>query len=718
MEEREIHLQDYLQVIIDRKYIVLSFVLVSTIFSIISAWNSVPFFVASTKVMFEVSEMNPINKSVGAKMSYADFFETQFQIIKSPIFVEKILDKVRLTNENDNVKETPIEISIPPNEDSLSVENGDLNEQISDKFILEQMVSNINLSVVEESNIAVISYKSTDPDYAALIANLIVQVYLEYNLEVRLKYSKVSNVWLNNKIKDALEKLKASELKVQKYMKENDILTLENKIAIIPQKLTQLSNRLTMAEAERNELEAIFKKINELPKDLSGAETLPFITSSHSLQKIMQNIITAEQKVLELSSKYGSKHPVMVRAKNDLKILQEKKHQEIRRLIKSEKNRYELLLSKEENLKKLFQETKRKAVEFNEKKIHLGIMQKDIETTRHFYNSLVSQMKENELMGDVENINLVILEKAVPPLYPVASNKKRKIIFGIILGLFGGIGLCFFLDYLDQTIKSPYEIAQRFGIPVLGAIPFVKSKDSNIESIVIDEPISFLAECYKTIRMAILLSSEKNPPKSVLITSHAAGDGKTTTSVNVAAAIAQTENTVLLIDGDLRRSSVHKNLHLDNSIGLSTLLVGTSKAKGVIQKGPLPNLSVITAGPPPINPSELYCSKRMSVLMELLQKKFDYVVVDGPIMGVTDSLILSKYVDGTIVVAKAGRTTYEFLEAGIAALNDIKANILGIVVNGLSSGKSKRYYYTNDDGYFSANPSGYFNSTSDVSGHR
>lgn len=707
MEEKEIHLRDYVSVIINRRYIVVVFLSISVLIALLSTLRDTPMFLASGKVMFEISEFGIFKGRRQTDISYEEFFETQFQILKSPVFLKRVVTKMA-EKENGLLK-------LPENKEK---DDQDARIEIpAEKMdqLIKSIIMNIDARLVQEnSNIAIISYRSDHPDVAAQMANLVIDAYIEYNIDDRLKYSKTTMDWMNKKTEEALEKLNNSELKLQKYMRENDILTLENRVAIIPQKLSQLSGHLTEVETERNEIEVVYNKIKNISdENIHQAETIPIVVENSNYKLIQEQIFRAEQKIMELSNKYGKKHPVMIRAINDLSVLENKKKETIKRIIASEKERFEMVKSKEENIRKMFLDTKKQAIELNDKFIYLEVLKKDVETNHQLYETLVSQIKEQALFGDDDQIIINVIEYAKIPSFPMASNKKKKILLGIFVGLFGGIGLAFFLEYFDQTIKSPYDVAKHFGMPVLGAIPFLKSKTSAVENIVVEEPISFQAECYKTIRMAILLSSEKHPPKCILITSHSAGDGKTTTSVNLAAAIAQTENTVLLIDGDLRRSNIHKTLKLQNSLGLSSLLSGKSQAQGVIQKGPLPNMSVITAGPTPSNPSELFCSKKMTILMDLLRDKYDYIIVDGPIMGVTDSLIISKYVDSSIVVAKAGRTTYEFLEAGITALKDIKADVMGIVINGLNQDRSKHYYYDSDDEYFSVNSDTYYEERTD-----
>ncbi len=511
---------------------------------------------------------------------------------------------------------------------------------------------------------------------------------------MKIKSTRESINWLSKKSDLALKKLEKAEKKLNDYTKEKDIVTIEDRLTIIPHLISDYIKKKTNAETKRKDIEIVYKKLIEIKEDFSDAATIPVISNSPIFRSLQKQILKAEQKIMVLSNKFGEKHPVMIRAVTDLEILLEKRGDEIRRIIKYTKNQYELAKSKEDSTTQDLLDTKKKAIELNKNFIQYGILRKDIESNKLLYEALERKMKELTITEEVQSVNVNVIEVAKPPKIPISPNKKRNILLGLILGLFGGIGLAFFLEYLDGTIKSPVEIANRYGVNILGSIPYLKSSTKKIEEIVYNEPASSIAESYKNVRMSVLLSNIDNPPQTILMTSMSAMDGKSTTSVNLAVAIAQAEKNVLLIDSDLRRPRIHRIFDLSNNMGLSTLITGDSNASGIIQNGPLPNLKIITSGPLPISPSELLSSKRMVKIIEVLKSKFDIIIFDSPIMTVTDSLILSRILDGTIIVSRAGKTTYENLDEGFKALHNMKANILGMVINGVGHTSKDLYYYT------------------------
>jgi polysaccharide biosynthesis transport protein len=325
------------------------------------------------------------------------------------------------------------------------------------------------------------------------------------------------------------------------------------------------------------------------------------------------------------------------------------------------------------------------------------------------YDALMKGVKEQSLIGELQNIRMWVVEKAKKPGSPVRPRKMMNILLGIIVGLFGGGGLAFFFEYLDNTVKSPEEIETRLGQSVLGVVPLIELKEGNIEQMIINEPQILVAENYKTIRTAIMLSSANKPPQNILITSMGPEEGKTVTSTNLAITIAQSEYSVLLIDSDLRKPRIHKIFGVENTKGLSTYLAGASSDINICN-GPIKNLSILPAGPLPPNPSELLGSNKMYQLMRELNERFNVIIWDSPpLMTVTDSYVLSKIVDGTIIVTRAGKTTYEIVRRGLRTLKgkregDIEAHVLGIIINALDLKKSDYYYYKYYNYYYTSEP--------------
>jgi capsular exopolysaccharide synthesis family protein len=694
MEEKEIHLRDYLKVIYKRRYTVYTFFIIVCAVVIIGTLSATPIYKASTKVLIEKVEPYNLSMMYPYYMPYdPEFYETQYQLIKSKSVAEKVVKMLSL--------ETTYGTYFKDGKKIFSDDQKNSKTEILTNIIS----SGIIVTPVKNSKIVNISFSSTNPEFAEVVANSVAKAYIEEILEMRMNSSRYSLEWMTKKAEEEKVKLEKSERALQDYMKANDIVTLQDKIAITPEKLSEFNAHLIRAETKRKEIESLYNKVIKLSASLKDAETIPAIASDTTIQSLRNQILKAEQNIEELSKKYGEKHPAMIRAEEDLKVLEQKRQQEIRRVMGSIKNEYELARANESNLQRMLANTKSEALNLNEKFIRYGVLTREVETNRQLYDALIKRIKEQSVTEEIRNVNVWVVEKGEKPTSPVKPRKALNILLGILVGLFGGIGVAFFFEYLDNTIKSPEDVETKLGIPVLGTVPLLGEKDDNITDIILKEPQSIYAESYKTIRTAIFLSSSDKPPQNILITSTGTEEGKTVTSVNLAVTIARSGYSVLLVDGDLRKPRIHSIFGLNNLSGLSTYLAGATPDINTLYKSPLSNFSVIPSGPIPPNPSELLGSRRMQEFKSIVNTDFEVIIWDSPpLMSVSDSLILSRLTDGTIIVARAEKTTYDIVRRGLKQLkgrreNDIESRVIGVVINAFDIKKADYYqkfynYYT------------------------
>jgi capsular exopolysaccharide synthesis family protein len=396
-------------------------------------------------------------------------------------------------------------------------------------------------------------------------------------------------------------------------------------------------------------------------------------------------------------------------------------------------NQYRSATQREESLRKAFLQQREETMEQNYAAIEAKMYQADIDSNRQLLDSLLQSQKGVEVSeaGMLRN-NIRIAQASPMPRSPVAPKRMQNILLSALLALIGGVGLVLFLDYLNNKLESVEDIDRYLRLPALGVIPALdqggkarrllgktaSAQSLNGEnngggngsrtgkelapaqagagSVILTqiEANSSIAESYRQLRTALMLSSAGHAPRTLLITSSQPAEGKTTTSVNTAISLAQTGSAVLLIDADLRRPRVHKVFNLKNNAGLSNYLAGECDIGSLIQIA-MPNLYVLPVGPLPPNPAELLGSAKMKQAIETLSANFDYVVIDSPpVSSFADSLILSALVEGVIIVVKAGMTPREMAQRTKAHLQSVGAKILGVVVNQIKLQPHDYYYYS------------------------
>ena len=315
---------------------------------------------------------------------------------------------------------------------------------------------------------------------------------------------------------------------------------------------------------------------------------------------------------------------------------------------------------------------------------------------------------ESQLWQASQLNNVRIMDYARTPTFPIRPKKKQNAALGLLVGIFLGGGLAFFLEYMDTSIRTIGDIEKYLSWPVLGIVPRFeqtikgKASDSEIQPVVSKFPKSASAEAYRTLRTNIQLTDLDNPPKFLVITSAIPLEGKSTTALNLAVALAQKEGKVLLVDADLRKPTIHKLLHLDNSSGFADLLVKNSElAASVKQSKDIDNLWVLTSGSIPSNPSELLGSSRMKTLVEQMKKEYEYVILDTPpLISVSDGAILASQADGIVMVVRPGKVKGEVGRRTKELLERIGTPVLGCVFNCVEPSHRDYYYYYNYYHYY------------------
>ncbi len=726
--EKEIHLRDYIRIINKRKGSIITFFLLTLIVVIIATFTATPLYKATTDVMIERNTSDSLTSNYRYAPYDPQFLETQHQLIQSAAVVEKVVQSLN--------PEKIYDTFFPEKENNLSYlkifsnwlkgfylsvkEMLGIKEMFSSSTdivnkpvpsqeavpltkaqILENIIKeDISVEPVANSRVVKIGFLSDNPALAMKVANSIAKAYIEELVDMQMEVSQYSIEWMSKKAAILRKKLENSEKALYNYKKKHAIVTIENKLTVLPQRLSELSQSLTKAETKRKELFAIYNQVKNIKRE--KLETIPAIVANTSIDSINKKILMADQKISELSKKYGYKHPKMITAVNELKGLKKKKYKVLQDAVQTIKNKYQLAVANENSLKELLNQTKFQAERLEEKSIQLGMLQRKVDTNRYLYEALIKKIKEKGITEKSQTVNVWVIEKADLPMFPAKPKKTRNILLGIILGLFGGVGIAFFLEYLDNTVKTPEDVEEKFNIPVISTIDFLKNKNKTIVQSVLDEPSSLIAESFKGLRTSVFLSSAENPPKLLLITSMLPKEGKSSVAACLAASVAQAGKKTLLIDADMRRPAQHKNFDCENTSGLSSILAGVLQKDDSMHLTVYENFDLITAGPIPPNPSELLSSTKMKDMMNNLSASYDMIIIDSPpLVSVTDPLILSQNVDGVIIVTWSGKTTNEILRKGLKQLKEVHAPITGVVLNRFSAKKSG-YYYNYGDYYYSS----------------
>ncbi|WP_339132918.1 MAG: polysaccharide biosynthesis tyrosine autokinase [Candidatus Electrothrix sp. GW3-4] len=734
------HLIDYLRVIQKRKWLIMTVAAIIFLTTALSTFSKVPLYTATTQVLVEKNQEKGRLEGLATYITWdPDFKATQFELIRSFNVALRVVRNQQLDTEyrdyflgnnsagsdvmgsvRESVRSffagivssvTSFLSSLTGSAPTLDIPHA-ADEGKQDKVIpqsepksdAEQIAAMIQgaltLIPVRDTKIVNISYTHRVPEIARLVANGVVQAYIEEILDIKTSTTRHSLNWMTVKADEERRKLEDSERALQAYMRKHDIVTVENKLAVLPERLSQFSSELSAAQTEEKKYAAVYHQIKKAGRNDKKLEAIPLLANNGELQTLRGELFAAEQHIRELSKRYGEKHPMMIKARADQELLFKKKRAEVERVIEVAKNSYELAKTRVRDLAKMMKETKAEMQDMNERFVQYTILNRDKEMNRTVYDALSSSIKKTNVTAQAMDIRIWAIKKADLPLAPSKPNKKKELMVGLIIGLGTGIALVFFIDYLDNTVSAGEELEKRYGMTVLGAVEELSKKNKNIETFIQDNPLSAFSESYRLIRSSLLLSTPDHPPRTLLITSMMQQEGKSTTTKNLAYILAQNDKKILIVDCDMRRPRQHSMFEVNNSYGLSNYLSGNTDEQqpSLIKQLPLSGISLLPSGPIPPNPAELLGSKRMKTLLLKSIERFDFVLLDSPpVQQVTDSLLLAGLVDGTVTVLRSGKTTFDMLDSGIKKLRESQAHLLGFVLNRVTKKTAGYGYY----GYYS-----------------
>jgi polysaccharide biosynthesis transport protein len=398
---------------------------------------------------------------------------------------------------------------------------------------------------------------------------------------------------------------------------------------------------------------------------------------------------------------------------------------ETHRVTASIESAYQEAKGKEDKLQNEMDKSRTHALGLNDAAVEYAILQREVDTNRDLYNSVLQRMKDVGLAAEARSSNVVIVDEAQPSTSPSSPKMAQSVTTSAVLSLAGAVALAFLLEFLNNRLKTPEEVEQYLHLPNLAVVPVFsyveeKGRDSMRalrlarktsdhdsvptlssrghprELIGASNPYSVHGEAYRTLRTGILLSRAGAPPKLILMTSTTSGEGKTATSTNTAVLFAHTGAKVLLIDADLRRPRCHRVFGMDKEPGLTEVLTGGRAVFEMIRPTQVEGLSILTSGSLPPNPTELLGSDKMKKILAELAASFDFVVLDSPpVLPVSDSVILSTIVDGVVVVVNSASTAKQQIRVACARLKYARSKIFGVVLNKVNLQSPEYKYYKN-----------------------
>jgi capsular exopolysaccharide synthesis family protein len=719
---QESMLAETLWVLLKRKWVILATVVVTITLATLVSLRTKPQYDAVARIALGKEDNGNLGfKDVQANNDSVDYdytvaMDTQSKILQSDRLALEVIKNLHL---DQNPAFAGGFAVAPPKAGSVIVQQVDRGREAA---LLGSFHGAMQVKSVRNTRILEIMFRSPDPALAAAITNNIVATYIEDNYRTRYESTMQASDWLAKQISDLQLRVETSQEKLVRYQRENGMLGIDEKQNIITQKLDDLNKSFTEAQADRITRQAAYEtakagKLDQVPDSGSGVGS-----------SLRQQEATLSSQYAQLTTTFGPNYPKTLELKNQIDQTERSIHAENQRALTRLEASFTAAQAREVMLGRALDQQKLEANQLNEKAIEFSILKRDLDANRTLYEGLLQKLKEAGVAAGLRSSNIRIVDNAREPTFPVVPRTFRNTVMGLLGGLLGGIVLALLLESLDSTVRTSEEAQALTALPSIGFIPHsnmltgVSHSSHRIRAVLPAtgsspdpsalvtqiRPQSEVAESFRSLRTSILLCSAVKPPRVIMFTSPMPQEGKTTTCVNMAIVLAQRGGKTLLIDADLRRPGIHRAFGRPNLIGLSSVLAGMESFEKVIQNySPLPSLSIMPTGPTPPHPAELLGSDRMQELLAQLSRLYDHIILDSPPVNlVTDPAILSQYMDAVFLVVRSGKTFKNALRHARDQLLQIKAPLIGLVVNDtrLNSGDYHygSYYGQKHGGYYVA----------------
>ena len=675
--ESKLHFLDYWRIIRVRKAVIIAvFILVSTTATVITFFQTKAY---SSKVRISVEKDVPVMGGLEKAQSYTPYdpfwLQTEFEKIKSQSVLDLVIKDMKL-NELWAKKFNP--------------DGGALTTEETRLYLKRQ----INVQLARNTTLIEIEVISEDKQEAADIANKIADIY-------KTSREKQRGDLRGRGINELKKKHKAKEVEIEIMQKSLSDMRTTNSIPDLDDNSplgTATLNTETLRQLERNRVEAqsdylsVFTLVTNLASksraELRSSIATAIFPPDSGLNELLSALAFAEQKLASALQEYAPDHPDVKRAQAVAELTSKQVDQKITGIMEGLETRVRQFKLRLEELDAAVERAQKKGISLAKTYRPYFDSKRDLESLKRVRDALGLRIDSESVESALPTTIVDILDHAEPGLVPVRPRTTLQIALGVIVGLIVGVGLAFFIEYLDTSVKTIDDVERALQAPVLGVIP------QNVGSLLDEGPESPHAEAYRVLRTNILFSRKDEKLNSLSVVSGGAGEGKSTTLFNLATIFAQNGHRVLIVDSDLRRPSIHKILRVSNSVGLTNYLLKQNSLEEVIQTTGMPTLDFLPSGKLPSSSMGILSSAPMKIMIQELKRRYDFVFFDSPpIMGVSDASILASEVDMVLQVIQYRRYPQPMTIRAKQMIQKVGGNLLGIVLNNINMSQDENYYY-------------------------
>jgi len=705
-------IKDVLRILGKYKWILLVAVILCTAVNLLRGLTTAPVYQSTVLLQIDRASARIVQFNRDVDPYQEDDFlmlQTQYQLLRSRSLAERVIDDLQLDPARGRLAGVApgapvgkaIKAAAPQDGWLASVLAGyhrlgkpsvDDREFLSREALVGGFMGSVTVEPIRDSRLVKVSVSNANAAQAARIANAIAQSFIALGMERRGQSSVYAKTFLEDQLKGTKAKLEESERTLNAYARTNSILTLDEKTNVISQTYTDYSAALGRLEQDRLKAEALYTAVAANPESASQ------VLESKTVQAYKEQKAKIEADYLSNLAVYKPEFPKMQQLKAQISELDTRIKAEVASVLVSIRGQYEAAKKQEDQVRALLQGTRKEVLLTQDKSVDLNLLKRELDTNRQLYDGLLQRLKEVGVTSGVASNNISIVDQASTPLFPTSPNLMKNAGIGLLAGLLLAVGFIFMREQMDDSIHQADEIEAKLGLPLLGMIHQVKKKMAQshaLAMLTLQDPRGAFAEAYRSLRTALQFSTAEGAPRRLMVTSSAAGEGKSTTALALAINFAQMGQRVLLIDADMRNPSQHKALERFNDSGLSSYLSGDASREALIQDTSVANLSVLTAGPQPPSPVDLLMGPRLLELMNRAEAMgFEKIVIDAPpVLGIADAIVLGNQVQNILFIVKAGSTRLSSIRDALRRLRMAGLMPLGVALSNVNTAATSYYSY-------------------------
>jgi polysaccharide biosynthesis transport protein len=658
-----------------RKWVALSVLLAFLAIGALVALMTTPLYTATVRLQIDRNVAKVVEGGNVTPLEGGDseFIKTQYELLMGRTIGERVVSALKLGNDPDFIKTRGFSLLGAIRQLFASSDGGQTSINRENPAI-GVVMGNRATRPIPGSRLVDLSYSDPDPARAQRVVTGLADAYINSNLDKRFQANSYAKTFLEDQAAQLKLRLEESEKALLEFGQKEQIVAAVEKSSIAESNLTGANATLGSLAAERIKNYELWKQV-----ETAKAINVPQFLSNGVIDGLRAKRNSLETDYQEKLETFKPSYPAMVQISNKIAEIDRQLASEVKTIKRAYRAAYESSLNQEEEMKKRIEMLKAEVLDLQKRSIEYNILKREVDTNRGLYDGLLQRYKEVDIAGGVGANNIFVVEKAVLPQSPSSPRLALTLMISLALGATAGFGSAYLLEQLDDTVRTPEDLERVTGLTTLGIIPSSK-RGKAFEAELVD-PRSQVSEACRSLCTALQFATESGLPKTLLISSSAPGEGKSTIAIMIAKHFATMGLKVLLVDGDLRKPSLHLKLGLnDGTTGLSNVLTGALSPPEVIQDAGFGNLAFVASGPLPPNAADLLGGARMHSFLVGLEK-FDLIIVDSPpVMGLADGPLLSSMATATVFVASAGEARIGSIRHAIKRIQFARGSVIGTVV--------------------------------------